>query len=173
MATSIRSVLSPDAPAPVGPYSQAIVAGDLVFAAGQIPLDPATGKLIEGDIAAQAERVLQNIRAVLAEAGTSLAKVVKTTVFLVDLADFPRMNEVYARHFASDPETGALDGPGREAAGGRRDRDRGRRLRGLPLTLAGEPVHASQAASRDSLRRFTALIATWATIGATRLPVAA
>jgi 2-iminobutanoate/2-iminopropanoate deaminase len=103
MATSIRAVLSKDAPAPVGPYSQAIVAGDFVFAAGQIPLDPSTGKLVEGDIAVQAERVLQNIRAVLAAAGTSIEKVVKSTVFLIDLADFPRMNEVYARHFASDP----------------------------------------------------------------------
>ena len=103
MATPIRVVLSKDAPAPVGPYSQAIIAGDFVFAAGQIPLDPATGKLVEGDIEVQAERVIQNIRAVLAEAGTSLAKVVKATVFLVDLADFPRMNAVYARHFTSDP----------------------------------------------------------------------
>jgi len=104
VATSIQVVLSKDAPAPVGPYSQAIIAGGLVFAAGQIPLDPATGKLVEGDIEVQAERVLQNIRAVLAEAGTSLAKVVKATVFLVDLADFPRMNAVYARHFTSDPK---------------------------------------------------------------------
>ena len=104
MATSIRVVLSKDAPAPVGPYSQAIIAGDFVFAAGQIPLDPATGKLVEGDIAVQAERVVQNIRAVLAAAGTSLDQVVKSTVFLVDLADFPRMNEVYARHFTSDPK---------------------------------------------------------------------
>jgi 2-iminobutanoate/2-iminopropanoate deaminase len=104
VTTPIRAVLSANAPAPVGPYSQAILAGDFVFAAGQIPLDPATGKLVEGDIAVQAERVLQNIRAVLAEAGTSLAKVVKTTVFLVDLADFPRMNEVYARHFTSEPQ---------------------------------------------------------------------
>jgi 2-iminobutanoate/2-iminopropanoate deaminase len=104
VATQLRSVLSQDAPAPVGPYSQAIVAGDFVFAAGQIPLDPATGKLVEGDIAAQAERVLQNIRAVLAAAGTSLDRVVKSTVFLVDLADFPGMNEVYARHFTSDPK---------------------------------------------------------------------
>jgi 2-iminobutanoate/2-iminopropanoate deaminase len=104
VAAKLRSVLSQDAPAPVGPYSQAIVAGDFVFAAGQIPLDPATGKLVEGDIAVQAERVLQNIRAVLAAAGTSLDRVVKSTVFLVDLADFPRMNEVYARHFTSDPK---------------------------------------------------------------------
>ena len=104
MTTSIRAVLSQDAPAPVGPYSQAIVAGDFVFAAGQIPLDPATGKLVAGDIAVQTERVLQNIHAVLAAAGTSIEKVVKSTVFLADLADFPRMNEIYARHFASDPQ---------------------------------------------------------------------
>lgn len=104
MANSLRVVLSKDAPAPIGPYSQAIIAGGFVFAAGQIPLDPATGKLVDGDIEVQTERVLQNIRAVLAEAGTALAKVVKTTVFLVDLADFPRMNAVYARHFTSDPK---------------------------------------------------------------------
>ena len=104
MANSLRVVLSKDAPAPIGPYSQAIIAGGFVFAAGQIPLDPATGKLVDGDIEVQTERVLQNIRAVLAEAGTALAKVVKTTVFLVDLADFPHMNAVYARHFTSDPK---------------------------------------------------------------------
>ena len=104
MANSLRVVLSKDAPAPIGPYSQAIIAGGFVFAAGQIPLDPATGKLVDGDIEVQTECVLQNIRAVLAEAGTALAKVVKTTVFLVDLADFPRMNAVYARHFTSDPK---------------------------------------------------------------------
>jgi len=104
VANSLRVVLSKDAPAPIGPYSQAIIAGGFVFAAGQIPLDPATGKLVDGDIEVQTERVLQNIRAVLAEAGTALAKVVKTTVFLVDLADFPRMNAVYARHFTSDPK---------------------------------------------------------------------
>ena len=92
------------APAAVGPYSQAIGANGLVFVSGQLGIDPATGKLVEGDIEVQAERVLQNIRAVLAEAGTSLAKVVKATVFLVDLADFPRMNAVYARHFTSDPK---------------------------------------------------------------------
>jgi 2-iminobutanoate/2-iminopropanoate deaminase len=102
MAT--REVKSSGAPAPVGPYSQAIIAGDLVFCSGQIPLDPATGQLVTGDIEVQAERVLQNIRAVLEEAGTSLAHVVKATVFLVDLADFPRMNAVYAKHFTSDPK---------------------------------------------------------------------
>ena len=101
---SLREVKSKRAPAAVGPYSQAVAAGDFVFLSGQIPLDPATGQLVTGDIEAQAERVLQNIRAVLEEAGTSLAQVVKATVFLVDLADFPRMNAVYTRHFTSDPK---------------------------------------------------------------------
>lgn len=104
MPTSIREVRSAAAPAPVGPYSQAILAGDFVFASGQIPIDPATGQLVAGDIEVQAERVLQNVRAVLEAAGTSLARVVKATVFLVDLADFARMNAVYARHFTSDPK---------------------------------------------------------------------
>ena len=98
-----KAITTPKAKA-IGPYSAAVESGDLVFVSGQIPLDSATGKLVEGDIAVQAERVLQNIRAVLAEAGTSLERVVKSTVFLVDLADFPRMNEVYARHFTSDPK---------------------------------------------------------------------
>lgn len=96
----LRSISTDRAPAAIGPYSQAIVAGNLVFTAGQIPLDPATGQLVEGDIAAQTERVMQNIRAILEAAGTSLAKVVKTTVFLADMNDFAAMNEVYARYFA-------------------------------------------------------------------------
>jgi 2-iminobutanoate/2-iminopropanoate deaminase len=103
MGTGIRKVETAGAPAPVGPYSQALVAGGLVFAAGQIPLDPASGKLVEGDVSVQTERVLANLQAVLEAAGSSLGCVVRTTVFLADLADFPRMNEVYSRHFASDP----------------------------------------------------------------------
>jgi 2-iminobutanoate/2-iminopropanoate deaminase len=87
------------APAAIGPYSQAIKAGGLVFAAGQIPLDPATGQMVSGDVQAQTERVLENIRAVLAAAGTSLEAVVKTTVFLKSMDDFAAMNEVYARYF--------------------------------------------------------------------------
>ena len=95
----LRSIRTDRAPEAIGPYSQAIVAGNLVFTAGQIPLDPATGQLVDGDVAAQTDRVLQNIRAILEEAGTSLAKVVKTTVFLTDMDDFAAMNEVYARYF--------------------------------------------------------------------------
>jgi 2-iminobutanoate/2-iminopropanoate deaminase len=104
MSSPLRKIESPAAPAPVGPYSQAIAAGGLVFCAGQIPLDPATGKLVEGDIAVQAERVLANVKAVLEAAGTSLARVVKASVFLADLADFAGMNEVYSRYFTSDPK---------------------------------------------------------------------
>lgn len=95
----IRAAHSEDAPRAVGPYSQAIVAGDLVFCSGQIPLDPATGELIEGDIAVQTGRVLDNLDAVLAAAGSDLAHVVKTTVFLADIGDFTAMNEAYAMRF--------------------------------------------------------------------------
>lgn len=95
----IQSARSEDAPKAVGPYSQAILAGELVFCSGQIPLDPATGQLLEGDIAAQTGRVLDNLAAVLAAAGSDLAHVVKTTVFLADLGDFAAMNEAYATRF--------------------------------------------------------------------------
>ena len=101
---SLRAVRSPEAPAPVGPYSQAVVAGGFVFASGQIPLDPATGKLVSGEIEAQTERVLDNLRAVLEAAGSSLDRVVRSSVYLVDLAVFPRVNAVYARYFGSDPK---------------------------------------------------------------------
>ncbi|HSJ98224.1 MAG TPA: RidA family protein [Myxococcota bacterium] len=104
MSNAIRRIESPGAPAPVGPYSQAIAAGGFVFCAGQIPLDPATGKLVEGPIDVQAERVLANLKAVLEAAGSSLARVVKATVFLADLDDFGGMNAVYSRHFTSDPK---------------------------------------------------------------------
>ena len=91
-------VSTPHAPSAIGPYSQGIVAGGFLFTAGQIALEPATGKVIEGDVAAQAERVMQNLTAVLGEAGTGWEHVVRTTVYLRDMADFPSMNEVYARH---------------------------------------------------------------------------
>jgi len=104
MSTPIREIRSDAAPAPVGPYSQAVAVGDLVFASGQIPLDPKTGKLVEGEIEVQAERVLDNIKAVLEAAGTSLARVVKASVFLADLGDFARMNAVYTRYFTGDPK---------------------------------------------------------------------
>lgn len=92
-----------DGPKAIGPYSQAIKANGLVFLSGQICLDPATQQLIAGDVAAQTERVLQNITAILKAAGSSLGQVVKTTVFLKSMNDFAAMNEVYGRHFTSDP----------------------------------------------------------------------
>jgi 2-iminobutanoate/2-iminopropanoate deaminase len=101
---SLRVVRTPAAPTPVGPYSQAIVAGGFVFASGQIPIDPATGKLVGGEIEAQTERVLENLRAVLEAAGSSLDRVVRAGVFMADLADFPRMNAVYARYFTAEPK---------------------------------------------------------------------
>jgi 2-iminobutanoate/2-iminopropanoate deaminase len=92
-----------NAPAAIGPYSQAIKWNNLIFLSGQIPLDPGTGELVHGDVSAQTERVLENLRAVLESAGSSLDRVLKTTVFLKDMGEFPRMNEVYARYFPSDP----------------------------------------------------------------------
>ena len=80
-----------------GPYSQAIKAGGFVFTAGQIPIDPATGKMVEGDVKAQTERVLKNLSAVLTAAGSSMDRIVKTTVFLKNISDFPAMNEVYGQ----------------------------------------------------------------------------
>lgn len=91
------------APAAVGPYSQAVVVGNLVYTAGQIALVPATGKMLDGDVAAQAEQVLQNLTAVLTAAGSSLDNVVKTTVFLNDMKDFATVNGVYARFFGQNP----------------------------------------------------------------------
>lgn len=90
------------APGAVGPYSQAIVAGNFLFTSGQIPLDPATGDLVTGDVAKAAERSLENLKAVLEEAGSSFDKVVKTTVFLTDMNDFAAVNEVYGRYFTKD-----------------------------------------------------------------------
>ena len=91
------------APAAIGPYSQAIAANGMLFTAGQIPLDPATGKLVDGDITAQTERVMENLAAVLAEAGTSFDQVVKTTCFLANLDDFAAFNAVYAKYFSAQP----------------------------------------------------------------------
>jgi 2-iminobutanoate/2-iminopropanoate deaminase len=95
----MRIVSTSEAPAAIGPYSQGIVSGGLLFTAGQIALDPATMELVQGDVAAQTTRVFANLRAVLAAAGTSLDKVLKATVFLADMADFPAMNAVYEREF--------------------------------------------------------------------------
>ncbi|MFP5355924.1 MAG: RidA family protein [Gemmatimonadota bacterium] len=94
---SVERLHTDNAPAAIGPYSQATIAGGFLFTAGQIPLDPVTMQVIEGDVVAQAERVLQNLAAVLQQAGCGWNDVVKTTVFLHDMADFPRVNEVYAR----------------------------------------------------------------------------
>jgi len=98
-----RVIESPKAPAPIGPYSQAIQAGDLVFVSGQIPIDAQTGDVVMGSVEEQAERVLENIKHVLAAAGTSLDAVVKTTVFLQNMDDFPRVNAVYATFFTDAP----------------------------------------------------------------------
>ena len=95
----LNPVQTADAPAAIGPYSQAIVCNGMVFTAGQIPLDPASMQLVEGDVAVQTEQVMKNLAAVLAAAGTSLQRVVKTTVFLRDMNDFVAMNEVYGRAF--------------------------------------------------------------------------
>jgi 2-iminobutanoate/2-iminopropanoate deaminase len=92
-----------DAPKAIGPYSQAIKANGFVFVSGQIALDPATQQLVEGDVAAQTERVLQNLTAILTAAGSSLSNVVKTSVFLKSMSDFAAMNPVYARYFTGDP----------------------------------------------------------------------
>ncbi len=91
------------APQAIGPYSQAIGVDQFVFVSGQIPLDPATGELVAGDISVQMRRVLQNVQAILEAAGSSLAQVIKTTVFLTDIGDFAAMNTVYAEFFAQDP----------------------------------------------------------------------
>jgi 2-iminobutanoate/2-iminopropanoate deaminase len=92
-------IATSDAPAAVGPYSQAVAIGNLLFCAGQIPLDPSTGNLVEGDITAQTTRVLDNVTAVLAANSMSFADVVKATVFLADMNDFTAMNAVYAKYF--------------------------------------------------------------------------
>lgn len=99
----MKEVRTSEAPAPVGPYSQAISHAGLVFASGQIPLDPETHALIEGDIEAQTRQVLANLAAVLEAAGSSLDHVLRTTVYLVDLAAFPRVNAIYAEYFAREP----------------------------------------------------------------------
>lgn len=97
---TVRAQIQTDAaPAAIGPYSQAIRVGDLVFTAGQTGAEPSSGELVEG-VAAQADRALQNLAAVLQAAGTSFERVVKTTIFLVDMADFAAVNEVYARHLS-------------------------------------------------------------------------
>ena len=97
-------VLTNSAPAPIGPYNQGVtVAGSLLFTAGQIPIDPQTGQLIQGDIKAQTRQVLKNVQAIVEQGGSSLQNVVKTTVFLKDMNEFAGMNEVYAEFFKTNP----------------------------------------------------------------------
>ena len=101
---AVRDMISTNrAPRAIGPYSQAVRAGDLVFASGQIPIDPTTGEFVAGGIAEQTEQVLRNLTAVFEAAGMTLNQVVKTTVFLVDMDDFTAMNEVYGRFFGVEP----------------------------------------------------------------------
>ena len=97
-----ETISTENAPGAIGPYSQAVKLGNLLFTAGQIPLDPATGQIVEGDIQAQTERVMQNVVAILEAAGTSIDNVVKTTCFLTDLGNFAAFNEVYARYMGSN-----------------------------------------------------------------------
>ena len=100
---SKQVISSPRAPAAIGPYSQAVRAGNLIFVSGQIPIDPATGQLVEGDTGVQTEQVLKNLASILEAAGSSLARVLKTTVYLRNLGEFNRMNEVYAQFFGVSP----------------------------------------------------------------------
>jgi 2-iminobutanoate/2-iminopropanoate deaminase len=98
-----KQIIKPaQSPAAVGPYNHAVRIGDLLFCAGQIPIEPATGNLVNGDIKVQTERVLQNVKAILDDQKLTFSNVVKSTVFLTNLADFAGMNEIYAKHFTSD-----------------------------------------------------------------------
>ena len=98
-----KHITSPDAPKPIGPYSQGVISGGLLFASGQIAIDPATGQLIDGDVTVQTERVMKNLLAVLKEAKMGPENIVKTTVFLASMADFPKMNEVYEKYLGKEP----------------------------------------------------------------------
>ena len=98
-----EAVRTTEAPAAIGPYSQAVRACGFLFCSGQIPLDPSTGRMVDGGIEAQADRVLSNLEAVLTAGGATLRSVVKATIYLVDLGDFPAMNVVYGRFFPEDP----------------------------------------------------------------------
>ena len=110
MSAQRSVVVAPDAPAPVAAYSQAIASGDLLFCSGQIAIDPATGQMVQGGIEAETERVLENLKAVLAAAGASLADVLKTTVYLADFSEFQAMNAVYVRAFPASPPARATVG---------------------------------------------------------------
>lgn len=99
-----KTIVKTDAaPAAIGPYSQAVKAGGFLFLSGQIPLDPATGQMVDGDIVAQTEQVMKNLGAVLTAGGATFGDVVRATIFLADLGDFAKVNEIYGRHFTADP----------------------------------------------------------------------
>lgn len=98
-----RVVYTEKAPKPIGPYSQAIIAGDFIFASGQIPIDPKTNQLVQGDIKEQTRRVLENLKAILEEAGVTLDDVVKVTIYIKDLGEFAGMNDVYSQYFKNSP----------------------------------------------------------------------
>ncbi len=103
MEKLLKKIYTKNAPEAIGPYSQAILFNELLFSSGQIPVDPATGEVVQGDITAQAEQVMKNVGAVLAEAGTDFEAVIKTTCFLSDMGDFAAFNEVYGRYFTEKP----------------------------------------------------------------------
>lgn len=96
-------ILTKDAPAPIGPYSQAVKVGNFLFCSGQIPLDPATNQVVAGDVKVQTKQVMENIRAVLKQAGVSFEAIAKTTIFLKSMGDFPHVNEVYGQYFTANP----------------------------------------------------------------------
>ncbi|MDP8298350.1 MAG: RidA family protein [Candidatus Tantalella remota] len=100
--TQIKRIETYNAPGAIGPYSQAVLAGDLIFVSGQIPLDAATGRIVEGDISEQVNKVIDNVENILVSAGSGLDSVVKVEVFLSDMEDFSRMNEIYAERFSSE-----------------------------------------------------------------------
>ncbi len=100
----MKEIISTEkAPKAIGPYSQAVKAGGFIFTAGQVAFDPATGQLVEGDVARQTERVIENLKAIVEAAGSSLDRAVKATVYLKDMSDFAEMNSVYGRYFAENP----------------------------------------------------------------------
>ena len=170
-----RTVASPHAPRAIGPYSQGVVTEhangiEMLHAAGQIPIDPATGDLVPGDVVAQAERVMENVAHVLAHAGMDFSHVVKTTVFLVDLADFAAMNEVYARRFTDafparstiqvaalpkgariEVEVHAVKHPARRSPAARRSTPR--KARGKTEKARAKPIKKSPKARKPAARR--------------------
>jgi 2-iminobutanoate/2-iminopropanoate deaminase len=99
----LEKIFTPDAPAPIGPYNQAIRCGDFIFCSGQIPLDPVSGQIVAGDVTAQTRQVMKNVEAVLTAASATFANVVKTTIFLIDMNDFAAVNAVYGEYFVDTP----------------------------------------------------------------------